>query len=56
MDYICKVCGEAFPVEVWHCPLCGHHWPVEDEECGNCHRISSPDRRPKWWFSALGCL
>jgi hypothetical protein len=42
MDYICAVCGEAFPMEVWHC-ACGHHWPVAEEECGNCHATYRPD-------------
>jgi hypothetical protein len=36
MEYICPICGEAFPVEVWHC-ACGHHSAIGEEECGNCH-------------------
>src|SRR5207247_4561513 len=43
MEYVCELCRETFPVEVWHCPLCRHHWPVEEEECGNCHTIYAPD-------------
>jgi len=48
MEYICDVCSETFPVEVWHCPICDHHWPIEEEECGNCHRIYSPDTNSYW--------
>ena len=43
MEYVCELCHETFPVEIWHCPLCDHHWPVEEEECGNCHSIYAPD-------------
>lgn len=36
-DYICAICGGAFPQPVWECERCGHHSDEGDPECGNCH-------------------
>lgn len=43
-EFICKICGEKFDVEVWHCENCDHHWQMHLKQCSNCHkqRYSKP--------------
>lgn len=42
-DFVC-ICGEVFPVPVWHCPLDAHHWPMGRQDCHNCHNFAAPTK------------